>query len=173
MRSLLTLLIIPSFWTGAAQAADQALPSEAQAILERLDRDYQKLKDKAATELVKLENKETKAGHLEAALAVKKASEDLRAPKAGSEPAVSSGDLHDVLTGTFNFDFHNGHSGQLLIQGANATEVLSGIQGTLAIHGSDATISWSNSSKWVISKDGKTLSVHASDGVGSLEKSNK
>jgi hypothetical protein len=57
------------------------LPPEAQRILDDLDKGIDKLKDKAANDLQKLEDKETKASHLEQALLLKKKIDELRSAR--------------------------------------------------------------------------------------------
>lgn len=89
MRSLLLSLLL--LCGSVAYAADPPLPPEAQKVLDDLEQAVAKLRAKAAADLQKVVDKETKAGHLEPALAVKKAADGLKAKAdVGGKNALAS-----------------------------------------------------------------------------------
>lgn len=162
------ILILLSLAAFALAAEAPALPRDAQAVLDQLDRDVAKLHEKAAGDLAKVQDKETRAGHLEAAMAIKAKVAALTPAKADAPkkvPAVEGS--RDLADGTYDFSMVNGHAGKVIVKGKSA--VYGGFTGTISKVGNDWSIAWVNNTTWVIKAGAdNTLSLVASDGNGTL-----
>lgn len=175
MRTLLLCLLCTLTY-----AAD--LPVDAAKLVEVFDADAAKLRadtekaiDKKAAVLANalqvVQEKLTKKGDLDGALAVKS---KIVALGAKTEAPATSVSLKQRLVGLFDYSFQNGHKGQLQVRSSEVTEVLTGIQGSLrVVNEASAVIEWSNNTQWKLTAKDGALTLLASDGAGTLVEAKK
>ena len=171
MIRILSLILLTTY----AMCAD--IPKDAQSLIDsegmqeiaaksEFDAKVAKLRKDLIPKLQKAQEAATKKGDLEGALAIKAKLVEL-APKAEEKPPTDQ-ELKQRLTGTFEYDFHNGHKGQLEIRGGIATEVRSNVQGPVKVADGAMIIEWTNNTQWKIVPKGDAYEVTASDGVSAL-----
>jgi hypothetical protein len=143
-----------------ASAEDPPLPAEAIKVLKDLDAAIAKLKAKAAADLQKVQDKETKAGSLETALAVKKAIEGLREPVSPAKEAgfSSEKEVMALIKMRPNWKFANGRTAVFDSKQMQATFLEGGKPPYTSPIRAEKTILWMGTCRFDFSKsDGKTV----------------
>ncbi len=169
MRSLILLSFI-----ACLGAADQAppLPHDAQAVLDQLDKDVAKLHEKAAADLAKVQATETKAGHLEAALAIKGEVAKLTPAKTDAPKKAAAVDYKAMVIGTWDMSVANGYRSALMLTDKGKATVRDNT-GTFRVDDAGMlTLSWNNgrTDKVTLSPDGTHGEGTGPDGAMTIVK---
>jgi hypothetical protein len=180
-----TAIIIAMTVAALAFGADEVLPQDAQALVDKAMRDVNEAESKALTvkfitytaladKLQIAQERATKAGKLDAALAIKAKVSDLKKTVDDIAALRKPAEAPVVLAGTYAFNFvGSGHMGTLEVKDDTAKEVKTNIRGGLVQDGNTYTILWSNNTQWTITRNGTDLTMSSSDGESKLVKLSK